>query len=229
MKQRRFDIAGAHPDEVYRAVANIHDAVKEIGKQGVEFKEFPETNEKIRQWLANKPLRHGDNLDADVQQYLAQGVRNVDGLAAIMPLGLSKGQKEVRDRCNELARSMDKVLAKRAAEEPGAKAWNYVKVKATPVTVKQPGQTALAPDKTVENVKTLLRGHFGSARKAGIAQRTYALWARNAEETVEKTGMYPPMPEAARSWDLFMKRADDARLRSALTRALVLIDTARIV
>ena len=215
-KPKRADVAGVPMDEAWRAVSNIHDAVKEIAKQGIEFNEFPETQEKIRQWLVNKPLRHGDSPDADVQQYLAQGVRNIDGLKQLMPLGLGKGQQEVRDSCDRLARSMDKVLAKRAAEEPSAKAWNYVKVKATPVTVKQPGEAAIPPEKTVETVKTLLRNDFGSAWKAGIAQRTYALWARNAEEVAEKTGMYPPMPDAARSWDLFMKRADGERLKSAM-------------
>jgi hypothetical protein len=214
--QRRFDIAGAPPDEVYRAVGNIHEAVKEIGKQGIEFREFPETQEKIRQWLMNKPLRHGDNLDADVQQYLAQGVRNLNGLKQLMPLGLSKSQQEVRDRCHALAGSMEKVLTKRLAETNAPRAWNYVKVRASPVTVKQPGKTALPPDKTVAAVKDILRSHFGSAWKAGIAQRTYHLWARNAEEVVEKTGMYPPMPEGAASWLAFMSRADDARLRSAI-------------
>lgn len=210
-RPRCFDVAGAHPDEAWRAVANVHGAVKGIWRGG----DFPETNEKITQWLLSKPLRHGNNLDADVQQYLARGVRNLDWLQQFMTLGLSKSEREVRDRCDQLARSMDKVLALRAAEEPSARAWNYVKVKATPVTVKQPGQIAVPPDKTVETVKTLLRNHFGSAWKAGIAQRTYHLWARNAEEVVEKTGMYPPMPEGARSWHAFMWRADEARVRSA--------------
>ena len=32
-RPRRFDVAGAHPDEAYRAVANISEAIEEIGKQ----------------------------------------------------------------------------------------------------------------------------------------------------------------------------------------------------
>ena len=32
-RPRRFDVAGAHPDEVYRAVSNISEAVDEIRKQ----------------------------------------------------------------------------------------------------------------------------------------------------------------------------------------------------
>lgn len=218
MKQRRFDIAGAHPDEVYRAVADVHTAVKEIGQQlgGTWFSQLPEANDKILLWLANRPLRHGDNLDADVQQHLAMGGRIMDGLEVVLPLGLSKSQAEMRGRCHELAGSMEKVLQKRLQEEHPAKAWRYVKVNATPVTVKQPGQKVLPVDKTVAAVKDILRSHFGSAWKAGIAQRTYHLWARNAEEHSEKTGMYPPMPEGARSWHAFMQRADHERLRSAL-------------
>jgi hypothetical protein len=150
-----------------------------------------------------------------VQQFLAQGVRFIEGFEDKLPLGLSRGQQQVRDRCNELAQSMEKVLSKRVAEEHAPKAWNYVRVNASPVTVKQPGQTTLPVDKTVAEVKEILRGHFGSAWKAGIAQRTYHLWARNAEEVVEKTGGYPPMPEGAKSWYAFMTRADALREWSA--------------
>ena len=118
MKQRRFDIAGAHPDEVYRAVADVHTAVKEIGQQlgGTWFSQLPEANDKILLWLANRPLRHGDNLDADVQQHLAMGGRIMDGLEVVLPLGLSKSQAEMRGRCHELAGSMEKVLQKRLQE-----------------------------------------------------------------------------------------------------------------
>jgi hypothetical protein len=209
-KPKRFDIAGAHPDEVYRAVGDIVGAVDEAGRlAGVDVE--------MQAWRQNRPMRFGDNLDADVQQFVAQGVRFMDGFKEKLPLGLSRGQQDVRDRCHALAGSMEKVLAKRVAAEDPIKAWRYVKVKAAPVTVKQPGQTAWPVEKTVATVKDIARGHFeGSAWKAGIAQRTYALWARNAEEVVEKTGMYPPMPEAARSWDFFMKRVDGERLKSAL-------------
>jgi hypothetical protein len=208
-KPKRFDVAGAHPDEVYGAVGGLVKAMDEVGAiAGVDVE--------MEAWRQNRPMRFGDNSDADVQQYLAQGVRLMDGLKTKLPLGLSRNQQDVRDRCDDLAKSMDKMLAKRTQEEPRAKAWNYVQVKATPVTVKQPGQTAVPVDKTVETVKTLLRNHFSSAWKAGIAQRTYALWARNGEEAVEKTGVYPAMPEGARSWDLFMKRADHERLKAAL-------------
>ena len=72
-----------------------------------------------------------------------RGCEIIDGLKQLMPLGLSEVSKRFGIAAIELARSMDKVLAKRAAEEPSAKAWNYVKVKATPVTVKRPGLAAI--------------------------------------------------------------------------------------
>lgn len=213
-RPRRFDVAGAHPDEVYRAVAEVSAAVDEIGKQ---FQRFTGMVRDVQPWRQNKPLRFGRNLDADVQQFLAQGVRIMDDFNEEMPLGLSDSHRQVRNRCNELARGMEKVLAKRPDEERPVDSWKYVKIRVTPAVVKEPGQTAWSVEKTREAVRNGLRGHFdGSAWKAGIAQRTYALWARNAEEAAEKTGAYPPMPEAARSWDFFMKRADQARLRSAM-------------
>jgi hypothetical protein len=140
----------------------------------------------------------------------------VAGFKDKMPLGLSQSQQQVRDRCNELSGSMEKVLQKRLLESPEAKAWNYVKVKAAPATVKQPGQKALPVDKTVAAVKDILRSHFDSAWKAGMAQRSYWGWAKNAEEAAEKIGAYLPMPEGARSWLAFMTRADDARLKASL-------------
>ena len=218
-KPKRFDIAGAHPDEAFRAVADAHTAVKEIGQQlgGTYFHHFPETNEKIVQWLGSRPMRHGDNLDADVQQHLAQGGRILDGLKVVLPLGLSKSQEEAQQRCHALANSMEKVLQKRLQEAPATKAWDYVKVSATPATVKQPGHTGWSVEKTVEAVKGIARSHFeGSAWKAGMAQRSYWDWAKKAEVEFEKTGMYPPMPEGARSWNSFMDRVDNERLRSAL-------------
>jgi hypothetical protein len=207
-KPKRFDVAGQHPDEVFGAVSDLVRVVDEVGKQtGVE--------NVVRLWRQNRPMRHGDNLDADVQQYMAQGVRFIDGFKDKLPLGLSRSQQQVRDRCNELAGSMEKVLQKRLLESPEAKAWNYVKIKATPATVKQPGQTAVTVDKTVATVKDLLRGHFDSAWKAGMAQRSYWGWAKTAEVEIEMTGMYPPMTEGAKSWHAFMTRADALREWSA--------------
>ena len=65
----------------------------------------------------NKPLRYGNAPDADVQQFLAQGVRIMDDFNEKMSLGLSDNHRQVRNRCHELAKSMEKVLAKRPDEE----------------------------------------------------------------------------------------------------------------
>lgn len=212
-RPRRFDVAGAHPDEVYRAVAEVASAVDEIGKQ---FQRFTGMYRDVQPWRQNKPLRFGRNLDADMQQFLAQGVRIMDDFNEEMPLGLSDSHRQVRNRCNELARGMEKVLAKRPDEERLVDLWKHVKIRVTPAAVKEPGQTAWSMEKTREAVRNGLRGHFeDSPWKAARAQEAYAAWAKNAEEIVEKTGAYPPMPEGARSWHAFVSRADALRELSA--------------
>jgi hypothetical protein len=218
-RPRRFDVAGAPPDEVYGSVADLVRAVDEVGDQWAHVEGFPrDLRLEATQWRQTRPMRFAaDNLDADVQQFMARGVRILDRANKELPVGLSGNQEEARDRCRNLADSMEKVLQKRLQQEPAVKAWSYVEVKAAPVTVKQPRQTGWSTEKTVQAVKDIARGHFeGSAWKAGIAQRTYHLWARNAEEHAEKTGAYPPLPEGARSWQAFMGRVDNERLRSAL-------------
>ena len=58
-RPRRFDVAGAHPDEVYRAVSNIAEAVERVGKQviGAGGKHIGDMH---AMWLAtDKPLRFG--------------------------------------------------------------------------------------------------------------------------------------------------------------------------
>jgi hypothetical protein len=217
-RPRRFDVAGAHPDEVYRAVAEVAAAVDEIGKQAIgsqSYQRYAGMDRDVQTWRQNKPLRFGRNLDADVQQFLAQGVRIMDGFNEEMPLGLSDSHRQVRNRCNELARGMEKVLAKRPDEERPGDPWKYVKIRVTPAVVKEPGQTAWSVEKTLEVVRNGLRGHFqGSPWKAAKAQQAYASWAKKAEAV--QADMYPPMPEAARSWNFFVMRADHERLRSAL-------------
>ena len=70
------------------------------------------------EWRFNKPLRYGNTPDAEVQRFLAQGVEIMDALKAKMPLGLSDRQRQVRNRCHELSKSMEKVLARRPDEQP---------------------------------------------------------------------------------------------------------------
>ena len=204
-RPKRFDVAALHPDEVCEALGELARTVEEIGRQvGLE--------RIMRVWGQDRPARSAENFDADAQHFLASGVQFIDGCTKDLPPGLSKEQRQVRDRCNELAGSMEKVLAKRLDEQP-AKTWSFVKVNVSP-WINQ-GEETLSMEKTVQTVKDLLRIHFdGSAWKAGMAQRSYDEWARTADAECKKTGMYPPMPEGARAWDAFMDRADNERLRS---------------
>ncbi|MGE0259009.1 MAG: hypothetical protein AB7H71_13300 [Alphaproteobacteria bacterium] len=114
-RPKRFDVAGKHPDEVWRAVSNISDMVKEIRAQLADrpASEFREAGA----WQVSKPLRFGDAPDADVQRFLARGVKIIDGLESKLPLGLSQGQREVRNRCAELSKSMQHVLDRRADDQ----------------------------------------------------------------------------------------------------------------
>ena len=116
-RPRRFDVAGAHPDEAWRAVANISEAAEDIRKQFMDGPDSAAVNTMLRQWQCNKPLRFGNAPDAEVQRFLAQGVKIIDALKQKMPLGLSDNQRQVRNRCDELAKSMEKVLARRPDDE----------------------------------------------------------------------------------------------------------------
>jgi hypothetical protein len=202
LRRKRFHLAGLHRDEVCEALGELARTVEEIGRQvGLE--------RIMRVWAQNRPVRSAENFDADAQHFLASGVQFIDGGAS----DLSREQRQIRDRCNELAGSMEKVLAKRLDEQP-AKTWSFVKVNVSPWINR--GEETLSVEKTVQTVKDLLRIHFdGSAWKAGLAHRSYWEWARTADAEFEKTGMYPPMLEGARSWNSFRDRADNERLRSA--------------
>jgi hypothetical protein len=116
-RPKRFDVAGAHPDEAYRAVGNISEAMEDIRKQFIGTPETSAVNAILWKWQSGKPLRYGNTPDAEVQRFLSKGVEIMDTLKAKMPFGLSKSQHQVRNRCDELARSMEKVLARRPDEQ----------------------------------------------------------------------------------------------------------------
>ena len=146
------------------ALGELARTVEEIGKQvGLE--------NITRVWAQSRPSPSAEHFDADAQLFLASGVQLVDGCAKDLPAGLSRQQHQVRDRCNEFAGSMKKVLAKRLDEQP-AKTWSFVKVNVSP-WIKQ-GEETLSIEKTVQTVKDFLRIHFdSSAWKAGMAQRDH--------------------------------------------------------
>jgi hypothetical protein len=128
-RPRRFDVAGAHPDEAYRAVANIYEVMKEIRKACIESDCAHAFKPNAESWMARKPLRFGNAPDAEVQQFLAEGVKLIDEL---LPFGFSSRQYEVRKRCDELAKSMERVLAKRPDErfqfDPRYASWRHVEI-----------------------------------------------------------------------------------------------------
>ncbi len=117
-RPRRFDVAGTHPDEAWRAVANVSEATEDMRKQFIGGPEIEAVNTMLWQWRQNKPLRFGNVPDAEVQRFLAKGVEIMDVLKSKMPLGLSERQRQVRNRCAELSKSMEKVLAQRPDEQP---------------------------------------------------------------------------------------------------------------
>ena len=69
-----------------------------------------------------------------------EGRRDHGRLEKKLPLGLSNSQRQVRNRCDELAKSMEKVLARRPDEERPVDSWKYVKIRVTPAAVKEPGR-----------------------------------------------------------------------------------------
>jgi hypothetical protein len=75
-----------------------------------------EVNIAVDKWQASKPLRFGNCSDAQVQRFLAQGVRIMDVMKEKLPLGISDSHRQVRNRCDELAKTMEKVLARRPDE-----------------------------------------------------------------------------------------------------------------
>jgi hypothetical protein len=206
-RSKRFDVAGLHPDEVCGALGELARTVEEIGRQvGLE--------RITRVWAQSRPSPSAEHFDVDAQHFLASGVQFIDGCTKDLPPGLSREHQQVRDRCSELAGSMEKILAKRLDEQP-AKTWSFVKVNVSP-WIKQ-GEETLSMEKTAQAVRDLLGTHFdGSAWKAGMAQSAYWEWERKLAAECEETGIFPPMSEGARSWNSFMDRVDKERQRSEL-------------
>ena len=115
-RPRRFDVAGAHPDEAWRAVANISEAVggdpqtvhRHAGNRGREHDALA--------MEAEQAFALRQRADAEVQRFLAKGVEIMD--AREDAVRFERRQRQVRNRCNELAKSMEKVLARRPDEQP---------------------------------------------------------------------------------------------------------------
>ena len=209
-RPKRFDVAGLHRDEVCEALGELARTVEEIGRQvGLE--------RIMRVWGQNRPVRSAENFDADAQHFLASGVQFIDGCAKDLPPGLSKEQRQIRDRCDELAGSMEKVLVKRLEEQP-AKTWSFVKVNVSPWVNK--GEETLSMEKTAQTVKDLLRIHFdGSAWKAGMAHRAYWEWERKGPPNAKKPASTRQCRKARghgiHSWIVSTRSGSAARRRAS--------------
>ncbi len=216
-RPRRFDVAGAHPDEVYRAVSNIAEAVDEIGKQvigGRLVEHFGDMDPEVQAWRRNKPLRFGPNRDADVQQFLAQGVRILDDFNEKMPLGLRDTHRQVRNRCHELARGMERVLAKRPDErfqfDPRYASWRRVEIYAETAPIKDDRLRVLSGDDMRRKYLAVLSRVFRQGpAQAARAKAAYHAW----EENAERLGANRPIAEAARPWKRFLDSIETMRMR----------------
>jgi hypothetical protein len=204
-RPQRFDVAGAHPDEAWRAVSNIAEAVKELGREVSGAAE----EGKITLWLSKKPLRFGKVPDGDVQWFLERGVKLMEELKDRHPLGLSERQREVRARCDELAKAMQRVLERRPDEALPFDPWRKVKI-AVEAATPQIGNNMLLPMETRQRYRAALKGCFvrGPA-EANRARTQYRIWEQNGER-FQKDG---PMNEAAQSWKRFMGVIDNMRSR----------------
>jgi hypothetical protein len=204
-RPRRFDVAGAHPDEVYRAVSNIAEAVKELGREVSGAAE----EGKITLWLSKKPLRFGNVPDGDVQWFLERGVKLMEELKDRHPLGLSERQREVRSRCDELAKSMGRVLDRRPDEALPFNPWRAVKIAVEGVPAEN-GKNMLLSIETRARYRLALNGCFpGGPAEADRARTQYRIWEENGER-FQKDGS---MNEAAQSWKRFMGVIDNMRCR----------------
>ena len=112
---------------------------------------------------------------------------------------------------------MEKGAAEAPDDEPAAKAWNYVKVSATPATVKQPGQTALSVEKTVQAVKNIARNHFeGSALESRHCPEDLSSLGAERRGACGKNRHVPSDARRRAVMVCLYVARDNERLRSAL-------------
>jgi hypothetical protein len=206
-RRKRFDVAGAHPDEAWRAVSDAADVVSEV-RSALQARGEMCPEEAVSKWLERKPMRYGNGRDEDVRRFLADGVELINEMGDVNE-GFSVRQAQVRDRCHELAKSMEKVLAQRADEAEPFDPWRPVKIR---VATEPPtaGARALTAGETRARYVLALKGCFprGPAQ-ADRARAQYRVWEQNAER-FHKDG---PMNEAAQSWKRFMGVIDNMRSR----------------
>ena len=166
-------------------------------------------------WRQNKPLRFGRNRDADVQQFLAQGVRIMDDFNEKMPLGLRDTHRQVRNRCNELARGMEKVLAKRPDEEfqfdPRYASWRHVEIYAETAPIKGRSPARVVRRRHAAEVPGGLKP--GVSARAGAGGAGKGCLSRLGRKCRASSAANPPIAEAAKPWKRFLDSVDAMRMR----------------
>lgn len=205
-RPKRFDVAGAHPDEAWRAVSNIADAVKEIDRA---MGSSPNQSPDVSFWLDRKPLRFGTSLDYEVQRFLESGVKIMDRQKVQSPLGLSRSHEEIRNRCNELAKSMQKVLDKRPDEQRPFDPWQKVRIYLEPCPLKDDRLNVLTGIEMRQKCRQILKSVFQRPADAAHAMHSYHAW----EETAERLQNNPAMPEKATQWKTFLDKMEAMRMR----------------
>ena len=211
-RPKRFDVAGLHPDEVCEALGELARTVEEIGRQvGLE---------RITRVWAAKPACAVRG-EFRCRRAALSGKRRAvhrwlrEGLAARFKQGAAAGPGPV-----QRARRFD---GESSAETPGGAAGEDVEFREGEclAPADQQGREDALDGKDRANGQgpsshslrwQRLEGRHGPA----------ILWGMGAKcgRGAEKTGMYPPMPEGARSWDVLHGRAPTGeRQRSARRRA----------
>jgi hypothetical protein len=190
-------------------VALVSQAVEELRKSVNAGPDVVEVNRKVAAWAQQKPLRFGNAPDRDVQRFLSRGAVLMEELEGKLPFGLSGSQREVRDRCAELSKSMQKILDRRADEPQPFDPWKPVRIRMERPVVNE--GLPLSAGQTRERYMQALKGCFprGPAQ-ADRARTQYQIWELNAER-FHKDG---PMNEAAQSWKRFMGVIDNMRSRA---------------
>ena len=214
-RPRRFDVAGAHPDEVYRAVAEVSAAVDEIGKQFQRFTGMvpgcaamaaeqalalrPEPRRRCAAVSGAGRPDHGRFQRGNAARFKRQAP---SGAQSLQRAGAGDGE------------GAGAAAGRRAAGR-------FMEVRENP---REPGRPSRSrgrrhgrwrrPGKRSGTACAVIfrAAHGRPGSRSGLMRCGRGTRRRRRKKPVPIRSM----PEAARSWDFFMKRADQARLRSAL-------------
>jgi hypothetical protein len=120
-RPRRDEVAGAHTDDVWRAVSDASDVIKDMFAEGRERGAFL-MEQSVNEWRAQRPYRNSGAGDRRVHETLAGAVAVIDVLGMFKG-GFSDREWQVRSRCHQLSASMERVLAQRPPERRWSPPW----------------------------------------------------------------------------------------------------------